>query len=174
MRGASRASLFGSAEIQDAIAVCKWASKTLAPRGIILVGSSAAVDGMGCTGEACWVTRKNWIHRVISSGGKTPVSLEFACMLLIVVGRHQEATLKSEKPKFFIMGTEDGFTSVNQLQNKLKSAARQSRQPPDRRSWPFFRWSISYPHLLNPCSDSNRSSSKLWSTFRVLSEQNVI
>ncbi|CAL9129962.1 unnamed protein product [Musa textilis] len=72
-----------------------------------------------------------------------------------VVGRHQEATLKSEKPKLFIMGTEDGFTSVNQLQNKLKSAARQSRQPPDRRSWPFFRWSISYPHLLNPCRDSS-------------------
>ncbi|URE24721.1 X-Pro dipeptidyl-peptidase (S15 family) [Musa troglodytarum] len=47
MRGASRASLFGSAEIQDAIAVCKWASKTLAPRGIILVGSSAGAPIAG-------------------------------------------------------------------------------------------------------------------------------
>lgn len=41
MRCAGRASLFGSAEIQDAIAVCKWVSNTLAPRDIILVGSSA-------------------------------------------------------------------------------------------------------------------------------------
>ncbi|RRT59641.1 hypothetical protein B296_00042840, partial [Ensete ventricosum] len=40
-RSSGRASLFGSLEIQDVIAVCKWVSDTLSPRGIVLVGSSA-------------------------------------------------------------------------------------------------------------------------------------
>lgn len=40
-RSSGRASLFGSAEINDVIAVCKWVSDTLSLRGIILVGSSA-------------------------------------------------------------------------------------------------------------------------------------
>ena len=30
---------------------------------------------------------------------------------------------KSQKLKLFVVGTKDGFTSVKQLQNKLKSAA---------------------------------------------------
>ncbi|KAL3599756.1 hypothetical protein D5086_007674 [Populus alba] len=36
---------------------------------------------------------------------------------------HHKGILKSPKPKLFVMGTRDGFTSVKQLQNKLSSAA---------------------------------------------------
>lgn len=41
----------------------------------------------------------------------------------ILFGRHHKAVLQSPKPKIFIMGTKDGFTSVQQLKNKLRSAA---------------------------------------------------
>ncbi|KAI0511885.1 hypothetical protein KFK09_012519 [Dendrobium nobile] len=45
MRGAGRSSgrpsLTGFTEIGDVVAVCKWVSDTLSPRGIVLVGSSA-------------------------------------------------------------------------------------------------------------------------------------
>ncbi|KAJ6961310.1 hypothetical protein NC652_000274 [Populus alba x Populus x berolinensis] len=40
----------------------------------------------------------------------------------ILFGRHHKAVLNSPKPKLFVMGTRDGFTSVKQLQNKLSSA----------------------------------------------------
>lgn len=40
----------------------------------------------------------------------------------ILFGRHHKAILNSPKPKLFIMGTKDEFTSVKQLKKKLKSA----------------------------------------------------
>lgn len=55
--------------------------------------------------------------------GYVSIGYPFGLMASILFGRHHEAILKSEKPKLFIMGTKDGFTSVKQLQNKLKSAA---------------------------------------------------
>jgi uncharacterized protein len=45
MRGAGRstgrASLTGSAEVLDVVAVCRWVAENIKPRGILLVGSSA-------------------------------------------------------------------------------------------------------------------------------------
>lgn len=45
MRGAGRstgrASLTGSAEVGDVVAVCRWVAENIKPRGILLVGSSA-------------------------------------------------------------------------------------------------------------------------------------
>lgn len=44
-------------------------------------------------------------------------------MSSILFGRHHKAILQSPKPKLFVMGTRDGFTSVKQLKDKLKSAS---------------------------------------------------
>uniref|UniRef100_A0A453PEX0 Xaa-Pro dipeptidyl-peptidase-like domain-containing protein n=1 Tax=Aegilops tauschii subsp. strangulata TaxID=200361 RepID=A0A453PEX0_AEGTS len=45
MRGAGRstgrASLTGSSEVRDVVAVCRWVADTLKPRAVLLVGSSA-------------------------------------------------------------------------------------------------------------------------------------
>lgn len=45
MRGAGRstgrASLTGSSEVGDVVAVCRWVADTLKPRAVLLVGSSA-------------------------------------------------------------------------------------------------------------------------------------
>jgi len=57
--------------------------------------------------------------------GYVSIGYPFGLMASVLFGRHHDAILKSEKPKLFIMGTKDGFTSVKQLQNKLKSAAGQ-------------------------------------------------
>lgn len=47
----------------------------------------------------------------------------FGLTASILFGRHHKAILQSPKPKLFVMGTKDGFTSVKQLENKLKNAA---------------------------------------------------
>lgn len=55
--------------------------------------------------------------------GYVSLGYPFGMMASILFGRHHKAILKSPKPKLFVMGTRDGFTSVKQLQNKLSSAA---------------------------------------------------
>lgn len=55
--------------------------------------------------------------------GYVSLGYPFGWFSSILFGRHHKAILQSPKPKLFVMGTRDGFTSVNQLQNKLKSAA---------------------------------------------------
>ncbi|XP_010943526.2 uncharacterized protein [Elaeis guineensis] len=116
MRGAGkssgRPSLTGFTEIQDVIAVCNWVSRTLSPDGIVLVGSSA---GAPIAGSAV-----NKIDQVV---GYVSLGYPFGLMASILFGRHHDAILRSTTPKIFVMGTKDGFTSVKQLQNKLKSAA---------------------------------------------------
>ena len=55
--------------------------------------------------------------------GYVSLGYPFGLTSSILFGRHHNAILRSPKPKLFVMGTRDGFTSVKQLQNKLKSAA---------------------------------------------------
>lgn len=55
--------------------------------------------------------------------GFVSLGYPFGLLASILFGRHHEAILRSTKPKLFVMGTKDGFTSVKQLQNKLKAAA---------------------------------------------------
>lgn len=55
--------------------------------------------------------------------GYVSIGYPFGLMASILFGRHHKAILQSPKPKLFVMGTRDGFTSVKQLQNKLSSAA---------------------------------------------------
>ncbi|KAL4332791.1 hypothetical protein GQ457_07G043540 [Hibiscus cannabinus] len=107
-----RASLTGFAEVKDVIAVCNWVSQNLSSHRILLVGSSA---GAPIAGSA--------VDQVEQVVGYVSLGYPFGMMASILFGRHHKAILRSSKPKLFVMGTRDGFTSVKQLQNKLKSAA---------------------------------------------------
>ncbi|CAJ1977800.1 unnamed protein product [Sphenostylis stenocarpa] len=116
MRGAGkstgRPSLTGFAEIKDVVAVCNWLSNTSSLSRFLLVGSSA---GAPIAGSAV-----DQIEKVI---GYVSIGYPFGIAASILFGRHHKAILQSPKPKLFIMGTQDGFTSVKQLRNKLNSAA---------------------------------------------------
>ncbi|KAF7837126.1 Abhydrolase_5 domain-containing protein [Senna tora] len=116
MRGVGRStgkpSITGFAEIKDVIAVCKWVCDNLSVDRILLVGSSA---GAPIAGSAV-----DQIEEVI---GYVSIGYPFGLTASILFGRHHKAILQSPKPKLFIMGTQDGFTSVKQLKNKLNSAA---------------------------------------------------
>ncbi|RXI03848.1 hypothetical protein DVH24_038122 [Malus domestica] len=112
-RSTGRASLTGFAEIKDVIAVCKWVSENLSADMILLVGSSA---GAPIAGSAV-----NQIEQVV---GYVSLGYPFGMLASILFGRHHKAVLQSSKPKLFVMGTQDGFTSVKQLKNKLKLCSR--------------------------------------------------
>ncbi|KAJ9164418.1 hypothetical protein P3X46_023995 [Hevea brasiliensis] len=116
MRGAGRStgrpSLTGFSEIKDVIAVCKWVCENLSTDRILLVGSSA---GAPIAGSA--------VDEIKEVVGYVSLGYPFGMMASILFGRHHKAILQSPKPKLFVMGTRDGFTSVKQLQNKLRSAS---------------------------------------------------
>ncbi|XP_023530620.1 uncharacterized protein LOC111793117 [Cucurbita pepo subsp. pepo] len=116
MRGAGkssgRPSLTGFAEIKDVTAVCNWVCANLSVNRILLVGSSAGAPIAGSSVDL--------IEQVV---GYVSLGYPFGLTASILFGRHHKAILQSPKPKLFVMGTRDGFTSVKQLQNKLKSAA---------------------------------------------------
>ncbi|CAI9106641.1 OLC1v1005844C1 [Oldenlandia corymbosa var. corymbosa] len=115
MRGVGRStgkpSLTGFREIKDVVSVCRWASQNCSSNRILLVGSSA---GAPIAGSAV-----DLVDQVV---GYVSIGYPFGFMASILFGRHHKAIIKSPKPKLFIMGTRDGFTSVKQLKNKLKSA----------------------------------------------------
>lgn len=73
-------------------------------------GSGAAISGSA-------------VDQVEQVVGYVSLGYPFGLMASILFGRHQKAILESTKPKLFVMGTKDGFTSVKQLENKLQSAA---------------------------------------------------
>ncbi|CAK9148472.1 unnamed protein product [Ilex paraguariensis] len=116
MRGAGkstgRPSLTGFSEVKDVVAVCKWVSQNLSTNRILLVGSSA---GAPIAGSA--------VDQIEEAVGYVSLGYPFGLIASILFGRHHKAILQSPKPKLFVMGTKDGFTSVKQLENKLKSAA---------------------------------------------------
>ncbi|KAK1307506.1 hypothetical protein QJS10_CPA10g00095 [Acorus calamus] len=109
-RSSGRASLTGFAEVRDVVAVCDWVAESLSPDGIVLVGSSAGAPIAGSSVDKS----TKW--------SRMSLGYPFGFMSSILFGRHYPAILKSQKPKLFVMGTRDGFTSVKQLENKLRSA----------------------------------------------------
>ncbi|XP_068647306.1 uncharacterized protein [Aristolochia californica] len=111
-KSSGRASLTGFSEIHDVIAVCKWVCDNLSTQRILLVGSSA---GAPISGSA--------VDQVEQVVGYVSLGYPFGWTASILFGRHHKAILQSQKPKLFVMGTNDGFTSVKQLHNKIKSAA---------------------------------------------------
>nr|XP_043637129.1 uncharacterized protein LOC122608104 [Erigeron canadensis] len=111
-KSTGRPSLTGFAEVNDVVSVCKWVCQNLNINRILLVGSSA---GAPIAGSA--VDQVNEIVGYVSLG------YPFGWTASILFGRHHKAILQSPKPKLFVMGTRDGFTSVKQLANKIKGAA---------------------------------------------------
>eukprot|EP00250_Pteridium_aquilinum_P026378 c32923_g1_i1 orf=74-757(-) len=111
-RSTGKASWTGSSEVQDVVAVCNWAAQHSPDHRILLVGSSA---GAPIAGSAL-----DRVERVV---GYVALGYPFGRLASILFGRHQKPILESSKPKLFVMGTSDIFTSVKQLQNKVKSAA---------------------------------------------------
>lgn len=76
-----------------------------------------AGDALGATIAGSALDKIDQVRAYVSLG------YPFGWMASILFGRHHRAVLQSEKPKLFVMGTKDGFTSVKQLQSKLRSAA---------------------------------------------------
>ncbi|XP_057734996.1 uncharacterized protein LOC130950497 [Arachis stenosperma] len=111
-RSTGRASLTGFSEVNDVVSVSNWVSNHLSLRKILLVGSSAGAPIAGSAVDK--------IEQVI---GYVSIGYPFGITASILFGRHHKAIIQSQKPKLFIMGTQDGFTSVKQLRNKLSSAA---------------------------------------------------
>ncbi|KDP24615.1 hypothetical protein JCGZ_25531 [Jatropha curcas] len=116
MRGAGRStgrcSLTGFSEIEDVVSVCKWVSQNFPSNKILLVGSSAGAPIAGSAVDK--------VEEVIGYAG---IGYPFGLAASFLFGRHQNAILQSPKPKLFVMGTNDQFTSVEQLEKKLLSAA---------------------------------------------------
>jgi alpha/beta superfamily hydrolase len=111
-RGVGRStglSTFGcSAEIDDVLAACDWVREKL-HRRIVIVGCSA---GAAIAGSA--------LDRMNEVDGYVGIGYPFGWLSSIVLGRHFDAVLVSPKPKLFIMGGKDGFTSVNQLDSMIQ------------------------------------------------------
>ncbi|KAG9133713.1 hypothetical protein Leryth_019357 [Lithospermum erythrorhizon] len=80
-----------------------------------ITGSAELAEGAAVAGSA--------VDRVEQIVGYVSLGYPFGFTASILFGGHNKAILKSSKPKLFVMGTKDGFTSVKQLENKLKSAA---------------------------------------------------
>ncbi|KAL3682408.1 hypothetical protein R1sor_000430 [Riccia sorocarpa] len=111
-RSTGRATFTGSAEVNDVVAVCRWAIENVPTNSIILVGSSA---GAPIAGSA--------VDSIEEIKGYVGLGYPFGAMASVLFGRHYKVVLQSPKPKLFVMGTRDGFTSVKQLEGKLKTAA---------------------------------------------------
>ncbi|KAM1748048.1 hypothetical protein ACFX12_009082 [Malus domestica] len=95
------------------------------------VDAIAQVAGADWNGETVVYAHKsslldmfNSIDQIEQVVGYVSLGYPFGMLASILFGRHHKAVLQSSKPKLFIMGTQDGFTSVKQLKNKLKLCSR--------------------------------------------------
>eukprot|EP00897_Mesotaenium_endlicherianum_P010410 jgi/Mesen1/9398/ME000614S08653 len=109
-KSSGRATLTGHAEVHDVLAVCDWAATRFSSR-VLLVGSSA---GAPIAGSALSLAPA--VHAYVAIG------YTFGRWSSVLFGRHYSAVLQCPKPKLFIMGTNDGFTSVKQLDSRVTSA----------------------------------------------------
>lgn len=95
-------------EIHDVLGACDYATTNLHAQRIVLVGSSA---GAAIAGSA--------IDMVPEVVGYVGIGYTFGWTSSLVFGSHFKAVLSTNKPKLFIMGDGDVFTSVSQLQQRL-------------------------------------------------------
>ncbi|CAL1371034.1 unnamed protein product [Linum trigynum] len=109
-RSTGKSSITGIPEIEDVVAVCNWVSDNLPVDRILLVGSSA---GAPIAGSAL-----DHLEKVV---GYVSIGYPFGLAASFLFGKHYKPTLKARKPKLFIMGSADWFTSVRQLKSKVKS-----------------------------------------------------
>jgi len=97
-------------EVAQVQAVCEWAEKTYSGARLLLLGSSA---GAPVAGSA--------LDRTNAAGGIF-VGYTFGRFASIGFGSHFGACLRSEKPKLFLQGETDEFTSPDMLRSKVAAA----------------------------------------------------
>ena len=96
-------------EVADVVSVCMYVKKEL-NRPIVLVGSSA---GAAIAGSA--------LDKMEEIVGYVGIGYTFGWVASWMFGGHFDGVIKSMKPKLFIMGTKDEFTTVSQLEKRIKS-----------------------------------------------------
>lgn len=102
-------------EVQQITRICNWAHEKFSS-DIVLLGSSAGAPQAGSALDT---------SRYIV--GLVCVGYTFGWLASIAFGRHFASVLRSDKPKLFIMGEKDEFTSPKQLRNMM-NRAKQHRQ----------------------------------------------
>ncbi|KEP65728.1 UNVERIFIED_CONTAM: esterase/lipase/thioesterase domain-containing protein [Hammondia hammondi] len=116
LRGAGasggRATLTGSSEVKDTVAVCEWAKKNLDARTIFLIGTSA---GAAISGSA--------VPLVPEVKGWVGVGYTFGFFASLLFSRHFQSILESPTPKLFIHAGGDGFTSTSTFEHFFNKAA---------------------------------------------------
>merc|ERR1712130_550166 len=109
MRGVGNS--FGSStwsgydEVRDVLSVVDWIKLNIASP-IIIIGSSAGAPIAGSAfGHIDY-------HHIV---GGVFIGYPFGFFSSLIFGKHYNNITESDKPKLFIMGDSDGFTSVKQL-----------------------------------------------------------
>ncbi|KAL8429263.1 hypothetical protein Efla_005540 [Eimeria flavescens] len=110
--------LTGHKETQDAVAACSWCVKQLQASNIVVVGSSA---GAPIGGSA--------IDQLPQIRGFVGIGYVFGWITSVLFGGHYKNILKSKKPKLFIHGGGDGFTS----NATFESYFNQAEEPKEKR-----------------------------------------
>eukprot|EP01083_Nonionella_stella_P150797 480942_1 len=114
MRGAGDSSgvstWSGSEEVNDVLSVAQWIKLNIA-KPIVIIGSSA---GAPIAGSAFGDLTSNYMISGVFIG------YPFGFLSSIIFGKHYSKITASHKPKLFIMGDSDGFTSVKQLKSYVK------------------------------------------------------
>ena len=108
-KSTGRSSFRCTAEVADVLGACDWVTNNIG-KPIVLVGSFA---GAAVAGSA--------LDQVPEAVAYVGIGYTFGWWSGLVLGCHFDAIIKSEKPKLFIMGTNDGFTSVTQLESRVKT-----------------------------------------------------
>lgn len=103
--------LTGHKETQDVVAACSWCVKQLQASNILIVGSSA---GAPIGGSA--------VDQLPEIRGFVGIGYVFGTLASILFGGHYKNILKSRKPKLFIHGGDDGFTSTAAFKSYFETA----------------------------------------------------
>jgi alpha/beta superfamily hydrolase len=107
-RSTGRSSFKCRAEVADVIGACDWVRENIG-KPIVLVGSSA---GAAVAGSA--------LDQIPEAFAYVAVGYTFGWWSSLVLGEHYDAIMKTTKPKLFIMGTKDGFTTPAHLESRVK------------------------------------------------------
>ena len=97
-----------SKELAHIKSVCEWSTHRFGGK-IVLFGSSAGAPFAGSV-----------VDDVPSIVGLVVVGYTFGWLASIVFSGHFKHVTRSTKPKCFIMGTSDEFTTVSQLERAVK------------------------------------------------------
>ncbi|KAH7650399.1 hypothetical protein FG379_003471 [Cryptosporidium bovis] len=105
-----RKSLFGNSEVTDITSICNDIKEKNGELKIVLVGSSAGATIAGSAVDEC--------ENIV---GYVGIGYVFGFWPSLLFKQHFNKILSSSKQKLFILGDKDGFTSVDCLNNVMKS-----------------------------------------------------